>query len=109
MFYLFAVGPEKHKKVPHEYGLELVSLGLIAVRCGFGAARVQCLKVPSSLTCLQLKGKCAANSSNPRSIPERTLESLTYRQLQGWCAVNPGSPTLKVRRGTQTYPPTLQG
>ena len=80
MFYLFAVGP-KNTKVPHEYGLELVSLGLIAVRCGFGASRVQCLKVPSSLTCLQLKGKCAANSSNPRSIPERTLESLTYWQL----------------------------
>jgi hypothetical protein len=89
MFYLFAVGP-KNTKVPHEYGLELVSLGLIAVRCGFGAARA------SSLTCLQLKGMCAANSSNPHSIPEKDPRSADLLTTKVRCAVIPGSLTLNV-------------
>ena len=47
----------KNTKVPHEYGLELVSLGLIVVRCRFGASCAKRLKrVLSSLTCSRLKG-----------------------------------------------------
>ena len=71
--FCLGVGP-KNTKVPHGYGLELV----FGADCLFevdalpiwGILRSISKGSPSSLTCPLLKGWCAANSGNPRSMPE---------------------------------------